>query len=166
MSGVSTESIACSWPSPSGSQDEHPCNRSQESQRDPTHDRAALRRATAGPQASALGGLRERHRPGIMVRMKTLLSIPVASHALAITMACVVTTSFVAAPPRAAANPQTTQKETALPAPEDVAAPPATAKKTASGLAYRVLKPGTGKKHPAATDAVKVDYTGWTTDGK
>lgn len=49
--------------------------------------------------------------------------------------------------------------------PEDVAAPPKTAKKTASGLAYRVLKPGTGK-HPAATDGVRVHYTGWTTDGK
>ena len=49
--------------------------------------------------------------------------------------------------------------------PEDVAAPPKNAKKTASGLAYRVLKPGTGK-HPKATDAVRVHYTGWTTDGK
>jgi len=49
--------------------------------------------------------------------------------------------------------------------PEDVAAPPKTAKKTASGLAYRVLTPGTGP-HPKATDAVRVHYTGWTTDGK
>jgi peptidylprolyl isomerase len=49
--------------------------------------------------------------------------------------------------------------------PEDVAAAPKTAKKTASGLAYRVLKPGTGK-HPSATDVVRVHYTGWTTDGK
>jgi peptidylprolyl isomerase len=49
--------------------------------------------------------------------------------------------------------------------PEDVAAPPKSAKKTASGLAYRVLKPGTGKS-PKATDSVLVHYTGWTTDGK
>src|SRR5439155_18448273 len=51
-------------------------------------------------------------------------------------------------------------------APADVKAPPADAKKTASGLAYKVLKPGTGGRHPKATDQVTVDYTGWTTDGK
>ncbi|MGD0678143.1 MAG: FKBP-type peptidyl-prolyl cis-trans isomerase [Polyangiaceae bacterium] len=50
--------------------------------------------------------------------------------------------------------------------PEDVKAAPPTAKKTASGLAYRVLTPGTGKDHPVATSNVTVQYTGWTTDGK
>lgn len=50
--------------------------------------------------------------------------------------------------------------------PEDVKAAPATAKKTASGLQYRVLKAGTGKKKPAATDRVTVHYSGWTPDGK
>jgi peptidylprolyl isomerase len=50
--------------------------------------------------------------------------------------------------------------------PEDVAAPPASATKTKSGLAYRVLRPGSGKQHPAATDLVEVHYSGWTTDGK
>ena len=53
-----------------------------------------------------------------------------------------------------------------IPAPEDVASAPASAKKTDSGLAYRVLKAGTGTKKPAATNTVKVHYTGWTTDGK
>jgi peptidylprolyl isomerase len=52
------------------------------------------------------------------------------------------------------------------PVPTDVKAPPASAKKTASGLAYRVLQKGTGTRHPTATDHVKVHYTGWTTDGK
>ena len=52
------------------------------------------------------------------------------------------------------------------PVPEDVRAIPATAKKTKSGLAYRVLKKGTGKDHPKAKDRVMVHYTGWTTDGK
>ncbi len=50
--------------------------------------------------------------------------------------------------------------------PTDVAAPPPTAKKTASGLAYRVLKKGTGKEHPTATSRVRVHYSGWTKDGK
>lgn len=53
-----------------------------------------------------------------------------------------------------------------IPAPPDVAAPPSDAVKTAGGLASKVLTPGTGKEHPAATDLVTVDYTGWTTDGK
>ncbi|HKO48065.1 MAG TPA: FKBP-type peptidyl-prolyl cis-trans isomerase [Polyangiaceae bacterium] len=50
--------------------------------------------------------------------------------------------------------------------PEDVKAAPATAKKTASGLAYRVLKAGTGKDHPTGTSRVTVHYSGWSTDGK
>ena len=53
-----------------------------------------------------------------------------------------------------------------IPAPADVAAAPATAAKTSSGLASVVIKPGTGKTHPARTDLVTVQYTGWTTDGK
>jgi FKBP-type peptidyl-prolyl cis-trans isomerase len=53
-----------------------------------------------------------------------------------------------------------------IPAPSDVAAVPSGATKTASGLASRVLKPGTGKTHPGRTDLVTVNYTGWTTDGK
>jgi peptidylprolyl isomerase len=52
------------------------------------------------------------------------------------------------------------------PVPEDVKAAPASAKKTASGLAYRVLSPGTGKDHPTASNTVIVNYSGWTTDGK
>lgn len=50
--------------------------------------------------------------------------------------------------------------------PPDVAAPPKDARKTSSGLASKVIKPGTGKVHPKATDEVTVHYTGWTTDGK
>jgi FKBP-type peptidyl-prolyl cis-trans isomerase len=50
--------------------------------------------------------------------------------------------------------------------PEDVAAPPADAQKTASGIASRVLAAGTGTVHPQATDTVEVHYSGWTTDGK
>jgi peptidylprolyl isomerase len=53
-----------------------------------------------------------------------------------------------------------------IPAPPDVAASPADAQVTASGLASKVLAPGTGADHPGPTDRVKVHYTGWTTDGK
>ena len=51
-------------------------------------------------------------------------------------------------------------------APDDVKAPPADATKTPSGLAYKVVKQGTGMQHPKRTDEVTVNYTGWTTDGK
>jgi FKBP-type peptidyl-prolyl cis-trans isomerase len=50
--------------------------------------------------------------------------------------------------------------------PDDVAAPPANAKKTKRGVAYKVLEPGTGTEHPRAWDKVTVHYSGWTTDGK
>ena len=51
-------------------------------------------------------------------------------------------------------------------APADVAAAPAGAEKTASGLTSKVLKKGTGTKKPKATDTVEVHYSGWTLDGK
>ena len=50
--------------------------------------------------------------------------------------------------------------------PEDVKAQPASAQKTPTGLAYRLIKKGTGTQSPKATDTVVVNYTGWTTDGK
>jgi peptidylprolyl isomerase len=53
-----------------------------------------------------------------------------------------------------------------IPAPEDVAAAPKDAKKTKSGLQYKILTHGDGKEHPKADSRVVVDYTGWTTDGK
>lgn len=53
-----------------------------------------------------------------------------------------------------------------IPAPPDVAAPPADAEVTASGLASKVLRAGTGEAHPGPRDKVTVHYTGWTTDGK
>ena len=54
----------------------------------------------------------------------------------------------------------------AIPAPPDVAAPPADATTTPSGLATRVLTPGTGSRHPQAHSRVRVHYSGWTTDGQ
>jgi len=51
-------------------------------------------------------------------------------------------------------------------APPDVAAVPADAERTASGLASRMLKQGMVNRRPSATSVVTVHYTGWTTDGK
>lgn len=53
-----------------------------------------------------------------------------------------------------------------IPAPGDVAAAPADAETTASGLASKVLEAGSGSTHPTATSNVTVHYTGWTTDGR
>jgi peptidylprolyl isomerase len=52
-----------------------------------------------------------------------------------------------------------------IPPPPDVAAPPADATTTASGLAWKVLQPGTGTEHPTPDDLITVNYTGWHTDG-
>jgi FKBP-type peptidyl-prolyl cis-trans isomerase len=70
------------------------------------------------------------------------------------------------APPAAVTPPGPPQpKPGDIPAPSDVAAPPADAQKTPSGLASKVLSPGTGKDHPGPEDTVKVHYTGWMTNG-
>lgn len=59
-----------------------------------------------------------------------------------------------------------TKGQPAPEAPADVAAPPADAQKTESGLASKVLAKGIGDKNPGATTKVTVHYSGWTTDGK
>ncbi len=53
-----------------------------------------------------------------------------------------------------------------LEAPADVAAPPADAAQTASGLVSKVLLEGQGERFPSATDTVQVHYTGWQTNGE
>jgi peptidylprolyl isomerase len=57
-------------------------------------------------------------------------------------------------------------RPTPIPPPPDVASPPKDAATLPSGLASKVLTPGTGTTKPGATDMVTVHYTGWTTDGK
>lgn len=53
-----------------------------------------------------------------------------------------------------------------IPAPSDVAAPPADATVTPSGLASLQLVAGTGTTHPGPRSRVLVHYSGWTTDGR
>jgi FKBP-type peptidyl-prolyl cis-trans isomerase len=50
--------------------------------------------------------------------------------------------------------------------PPDVAAAPRDAERSYTGLAWRVLRPGTGSEKPGPSSRVTVHYTGWTTDGK
>jgi peptidylprolyl isomerase len=67
--------------------------------------------------------------------------------------------------PRSMVAPTPPQRDT-LPAPADVAAPPADALRTPGGVRYKLLAPGRPDgKLPRAADTVQVHYTGWTTDG-
>ena len=52
-----------------------------------------------------------------------------------------------------------------VPAPPDVAAPPGDAVHLATGLTYKVLRPGRSRERPRPWDLVELAYTGWTTDG-
>lgn len=53
-----------------------------------------------------------------------------------------------------------------IPAPADVASPPASAAKTKSGLVTEVIKPGTGQIHPGKEEIVTIDYNGWRSNGE
>jgi peptidylprolyl isomerase len=87
---------------------------------------------------------------------------PGSAEAVPETTSVATSTPTVAPPPSVAPRPTAS----AIPAPPDLAAPPADATKSASGLASKVLTPGTGKDHPSPTDKVKVHYTGWTKGGQ
>lgn len=64
-----------------------------------------------------------------------------------------------------AADSEATVGRLSLEAPDDVAAAPADADVTSSGLASKVIESGTGTRHPSVTDTVRVHYAGWRTDG-
>jgi len=49
--------------------------------------------------------------------------------------------------------------------PDNVAAPPADATTTASGLAHKLIAAGDGTTHPGPKENVVVHYSGWLTDG-
>src|SRR5690606_26112369 len=65
--------------------------------------------------------------------------------------------------PNASAAAKSTKPQ--IPPPADVAAPPANAEVSETGLASVMLQPGTGTTKPTEWDSVKVHYTGWTKDG-
>lgn len=50
--------------------------------------------------------------------------------------------------------------------PVDVAAPPADAGRSPSGLAFKVLQHGTGTRRPDHDDVVTLQYSGWMTNGR
>jgi FKBP-type peptidyl-prolyl cis-trans isomerase len=54
----------------------------------------------------------------------------------------------------------------APPTPPDLKQAPQTARRTPSGLAYQVLKTGTGERPPAASDKVMVHFSCWRGDGR
>jgi FKBP-type peptidyl-prolyl cis-trans isomerase len=54
----------------------------------------------------------------------------------------------------------------APPVPANLKTPSNDAVKTSSGLAFQVLKNGTGTQHPSMTSQVTLHYSGWTNDGK
>ena len=66
--------------------------------------------------------------------------------------------------PVAAVEPKPAAKPAPAVAPP-VFAPAADAKKTKSGLSYKVITKGAGKAHPRADQLVEVHYTGWSKDG-
>jgi FKBP-type peptidyl-prolyl cis-trans isomerase len=52
------------------------------------------------------------------------------------------------------------------PPPPDVAKPPPRAQQTPRGVFYTVLRAGKGGPKPTPDDAVRLHFTGWTTDGR
>lgn len=84
----------------------------------------------------------------------------------AFAIAAVLTGSAACSSSDSAATSTASSVPAGIPAPADVAAAPADAIATPSGLASRVLKIGTGTIHPTANSTVTVHYTGWMTDGE
>jgi peptidylprolyl isomerase len=117
---------------------------------------------------------------GIRVKSRTMRRLRI-TNALSLLAAATLVAGGLAGcnksketPPMAPNEPQKAPPAPAQPAgpppdpnaPADVKAAPADADKTPSGLASKVLKPGTGKDKPSARDTVNAHYTGWTTDGR
>jgi FKBP-type peptidyl-prolyl cis-trans isomerase len=95
-----------------------------------------------------------------------LLTFPAMTTSSATTLPRTFATAVFAAALLLPALAQAAAQRGAIPAPADVAAAPADAERTASGLASKVIKAGTGTAHPSPAAEVQIHYTGWTPDGK
>jgi FKBP-type peptidyl-prolyl cis-trans isomerase len=84
-----------------------------------------------------------------------------AFRARVILMVCVVITAGCSGPREGQLQPDGT-----VTPPRDVAATPADAIRTSSGLASKVLRVGLGTARPGPRSRVLMHYTGWTPDGK
>jgi len=109
------------------------------------------------------------NRNALNLALSSLVLVATVGSARAVAAEAAATATDASAKPAAspASKPAagSTSKPSDIPAPPDVAAPPADAQKTASGLATKVLQPGTGKEHPSADAVVQIHYTGWKPDG-
>jgi FKBP-type peptidyl-prolyl cis-trans isomerase len=74
----------------------------------------------------------------------------------------VLSNTLAAQETSATAKPVVTSTGLVITPPPDVAKPPADAEVLPSGLAMKVIKPGTGTEHPAANDCVTVSFIAWT----
>merc|ERR1712218_730666 len=50
--------------------------------------------------------------------------------------------------------------------PDELTGPPSNATFTSSGLAYQIIKPGTGKQSPSPQSKITALYNGWTSTGE
>jgi len=98
--------------------------------------------------------------------MKFRTDTRIAAALLIASVPAVLPAADETAPAKPAAAEVAPEEDPMLKAPEDVAAPPADAAKTDSGLASKVIKEGSGEAKPGPTDTVSVHYSGWTTDGE
>jgi peptidylprolyl isomerase len=78
---------------------------------------------------------------------------------------CVLVGSVAAQQPAPTKKTDITSTGLIITTPSDVAAPGPEAEALPSGIAMKVLKPGTGAEHPAENDCVNVSFIAWKTDG-
>ena len=86
-------------------------------------------------------------------------------HLQSIALTALAFTTALFALQASAQTTEVTRTGQVITTPPDVAAPPRDAEATASGLAMKVLKGGTGTEHPVTNDCVTANFVAWKTDG-